>query len=108
MSALKDNHPQRCEDVCLWLDTAANKGALSIHEIIDKDHARLDIRRYSLSCAIAGLLQKSEWAGLQTANRVESLRLIGNKTSTDYLRCAVTLSEILAVFLLVSSEYTHL
>jgi predicted transposase YbfD/YdcC len=81
--ALKDNHPQLCDDVRLWLDTEADKDALKIHETVDKDHGRLEIRRYSLSSDIAWLLQKPEWMGLQAVGRVESTRIIDNKTSTE-------------------------
>ena len=47
--ALKDNHPQLCEDVSLWLDTEATKGALKVFETVEKDHGRIEIRRYVLS-----------------------------------------------------------
>ncbi len=82
--ALKDNHPQLSEDVSLWLDTETNKGALNIHETIDKDHGRIEIRRHTLSTDIGWLEQKSEWIGLKAVGRVESIRIIGDKTSTEY------------------------
>jgi hypothetical protein len=62
---LKDNHPQLCEDVSLWLDTQTSKGALAIQETIEKDHGRIEIRRYTLSTNISWLEQKPEWIGLQ-------------------------------------------
>ena len=44
--ALKDNQPQLREDVSLWLDTEAGKEeALTVHETLDKDHGRIEIRR---------------------------------------------------------------
>jgi len=82
--ALKDNHPTLCEEVRLWLDTEAAKGALPVHETVEKDHGRIEIRRYSLSSDIAWLEQKSEWASLCTVGRVESIRTIGAKTSTEH------------------------
>jgi predicted transposase YbfD/YdcC len=82
--ALKDNHPQLCDNVSLWLNTEADKGALIVHETVDKDHGRLEIRRYRLSRDISWLSQKPEWAGLQAVGRVKSIRIIGNKTSTEY------------------------
>ena len=84
MLALKDNHPHLSDDVRLWLDTQAHQATLPIHETIDKDHGRLEIRRLTLSTDIDWLEQKTEWAGLQAVGRVESIRTIGNKTSIDY------------------------
>jgi len=56
--ALKDNHPQLREDVGLWLDTEAARGALAVHETLDKDHGRIEIRRYVLSDGLDWLAQK--------------------------------------------------
>ena len=90
--ALKDNHPQRSEDVRLWLDTEAARGRLRPQETVEKDHGRLEIRRYVLSDAIDWLPQKPEWVGLPAVGRVESTRLVGDKTTTDYryYRCSFT------------------
>ena len=90
--ALKDNHPTLCEDVRLWLDTENAQGRLPVHETIDKNHGRLEIRRYSLSADIEWLTQKPEWAGLKAIGRVESTRIIGNKTSVEhrYYLCSFT------------------
>lgn len=82
--ALKDNHPTLCEDVKLWLDTENTHRRLPIHETIDKNHGRLEIRRYSLSADMEWLAQKTEWAGLHAVGRVESTRIIGDKTSIEY------------------------
>jgi predicted transposase YbfD/YdcC len=82
--ALKDNHPQLCDDVSLWLDTEADKNRLPVLETLDKDHGRIEIRRHTLSSDIDWLGQKPEWAGLQAVGRVESTRIVGDKTSTEY------------------------
>ncbi|CAK0768807.1 hypothetical protein CCP3SC5AM1_580012 [Gammaproteobacteria bacterium] len=47
--ALKDNHPQLGEDVSLWLDTEADKGYVVVHETVEKEHGRIELRRYVLS-----------------------------------------------------------
>lgn len=88
--ALKDNHKDLCEDVRLWLDTETAAGRLAIHETVDKDHGRIEIRRYGLSAGIDWLEQKSEWKGLAAVGRVESMRIIGNKTTveTRYYLCS--------------------
>jgi len=87
--ALKDNHKTLCEDVSLWLDTETAAGRLPIHEVVAKDHGRIEIRRCCLSAQIDGLEQKPEWQGLVAVGRVESTRIIGEKTSVEtryYLR----------------------
>ena len=90
--ALKDNHPTLCEDVQLWLDTEVACGRLPIHETIEKDHGRIEIRRYTLSNQIDWLEAKPDWAGLQAVGRVESIRIIGDQTSTEhrYFLCSLT------------------
>jgi len=88
--ALKDNHPTLCEDVRLWLDAEAAKGALPARETVEKDHGRIETRRYSLSGDLEWLGQKPEWAGLRAVGRVESVRIVGGKTSTEcrYYLCS--------------------
>jgi predicted transposase YbfD/YdcC len=82
--ALKDNHPQLSEDVRLWLDTEVLQGRLPVHETLEKDHGRIEIRRYHLSDAIAWLPQQLEWRGLRAVGRVESTRIVGEKTTTEH------------------------
>jgi predicted transposase YbfD/YdcC len=90
--ALKDHHPTLCEDVQLWLDTEVACGRLPIQETIEKDHGRIEIRRYTLSNPIDWLEAKPDWAGLQAVGRVESIRIIGDQTSTEhrYFLCSLT------------------
>jgi predicted transposase YbfD/YdcC len=80
---LKDNHPTLCEDVQLWLDTEVGRGHLPVLETVEKDHGRIEIRRYALSHQIDWLEAKPDWAGLQAVGRVESTRIIGEKTTTE-------------------------
>ena len=88
--ALKDNHPTLCEDVRLWLDTEVACGRLPIQETIEKDHGRIEIRRYAVSSQIDWLEAKPDWAGLQAVGRVESTRIIGDHASTEcrYFLCS--------------------
>jgi len=90
--ALKDNHPTLYDDVRLWLDTEAAAGRLLPHETLEKDHGRIEIRRYVLSEQIEWLESKSAWAGLQAVGRVESLRMIGDQTTIEhrYYLCSHT------------------
>ncbi len=87
---LKDNHPTLCEDVQLWLDTEVARGCLPVQETLEKDHGRIEIRRFALSPQIDWLDVKSDWAGLQAVGRVESTRIIGDQVSTEcrYFLCS--------------------
>jgi len=44
----------------------------------------MEIRRYALSSQLDWLEAKPDWAGLQAVGRVESTRIIGNQSSTEY------------------------
>jgi hypothetical protein len=90
--ALKENHKRLCEDVRLWLETETATGRLPVHETVDKDHGRIEIRRCSLSAQIDWLAQKPEWKGLAAMGRVESTRILGDKTTveTRYYLCSFT------------------
>jgi predicted transposase YbfD/YdcC len=92
--ALKDNHPTLCDDVKLWLDTETEKGHLEVHETIEKDHGRIEIRRYVLSTDIEWLLKQHDWTGLKAVGRIESTRIIDDQTSTDYRYYLVSLSDL--------------
>lgn len=88
--ALKDNHPTLSEDVTLWLDTQAGRGALPVRVTVEKDHGRIEVRRYHLSSDLDWLESKAEWTGLSAVGRIESLRTINGKTTTEcrYYLCS--------------------
>jgi predicted transposase YbfD/YdcC len=90
--ALKDNHPTLHDDVRLYLATEVSQGRLAVLETVEKDHGRIETRRYGLSTQMDGLEQKREWAGLLAVGRVESIREGGDKTSTEcrHYLCSVT------------------
>lgn len=92
--ALKDNHPTLCEDVRLWLDTEAAAGRLTALETTGKDHGRIEIRRYVLSDRIEWLTPQAEWAGLQAVGRVESTRIVGDRTTTEYRYFLCSFAEV--------------
>ena len=67
------------------------RGHLPVLETVEKDHGRIEIRRYALSHPIDWLEAKPDWAGLQAVGRVESTRIIGEKTTTEcrYFLCSL-------------------
>ena len=90
--ALKDNHRELCEDVTLWLDSQGQAGRLDVHhDTPDKDHGRIEVRRYALSRDIDWLEQKPQWAGLKAVGMVESQRHVGECISTErrYYLCSI-------------------
>lgn len=90
--ALKDNHPTLREEVQLHLDCEIAQGRLAVQQTVEKDHGRIETRRYALSTQLEWLEDKPQWAGLAALGRVESIRQIGEKTSTEYryYLCSVT------------------
>lgn len=95
--ALKNNHPTLYDDVFLWLNTQYDKGCLDIHETIDKDHGRIEVRRYALSTDIEWLAYQSDWVGLKAVAMVESTRMVGEMISTErryYLSSLTDLSQV--------------
>ena len=77
--SLKRNHEHLYDDVKLWLDTQFDSGNLPVNETVDKDHGRIEVRRYALSTKIDWLDNKSDWTGLSAVAMVESTRSIGER-----------------------------
>ena len=74
----------------LRLDTEVARGHLTALETVEKDHGRIEIRRYAFGDRIDWLEAKPDWAGLEAVGRVESTRIIGEHTSTEcrYFLCS--------------------
>jgi predicted transposase YbfD/YdcC len=88
--ALKDNHPNLCEGAALFVEHAAKQkyADLTTRSITtnDKDHGRIETRRYrlvDLPQGIAWADEKREWPGLLSIGIAQSTRQIGEKTSTE-------------------------
>lgn len=91
--ALKQNHPTLFEEASLWIDDQTRQGRVRVLETLDKDHGRLEIRRYSLSSELDWLTSRHEWAGLAAVGRVESIRQVGSRPASSevrYFLCSIT------------------
>ena len=87
--ALKGNHETVQEEVKSFLDaTVAEKNAqpvrpspaaatLAVLETVEKDHGRIETRRYYQSVALDWFADRSKWEGLQSVGLVEAIREIG-------------------------------
>jgi predicted transposase YbfD/YdcC len=81
--ALKDNHKTRHEDVRLFLDTELAHDRLDVLETVNKDHGRIETRRYALSDAIVWLEGRDQWPGLTAVGGVEARREINGEVETE-------------------------
>lgn len=81
--ALKHNHKTLYEEVSLWLNTQFDNTKLPMIKTIDKDHGRLETRRYCLSTELDWLQDKENWTNLNAVVLVESVRESQDKTTTE-------------------------
>jgi predicted transposase YbfD/YdcC len=96
--ALKGNQETVHEEVKSFLDAAlAEKQApgppgvkpsksaetLAGLETIEKDHGRLEIRRYYQSAELDWFADRSKWEGLKSVGMVESIREVDGKTTVE-------------------------
>jgi predicted transposase YbfD/YdcC len=87
--ALKGNHETVQEEVKSFLEaTVAEKHSkpakpsraachLTELETVEKDHGRIETRRYSQSAELDWFADRAQWAGLQSVGMVEAIREIG-------------------------------
>jgi predicted transposase YbfD/YdcC len=91
--ALKGNQGQCYEEIKSYLDDAVarhpetaptrkNAVPLAHQETVEKDHGRLETRRYWQSGELAWFVGKGEWEGLRSVGLVESVRQVGQAAPT--------------------------
>jgi predicted transposase YbfD/YdcC len=96
--ALKGNHEKVHEEVKSFLDATLlevqaprPKGAklgsvaaaLASVQKVEKDHGRLEIRRYYQSDHLSWFADRLKWEGLKSVGMVESIREVDGKTTTE-------------------------
>jgi len=96
--ALKGNHETVHEEVKTFLDeTLAEKqgprlpgtplspaaATLATWETVEKDHGRLEIRRYYQSTHLEWFADLKEWEGLRSVGLVEAIREIGGQKTAE-------------------------
>ena len=85
--ALKGNHGILHDDVKFFLDDSIKNNFKNIkhdyYETFDKNHGRIEKRKYWITDEITWLDQKCEWSKLNAIGVVESSRTIGNETKTE-------------------------
>ena len=85
--AVKDNQPNLAESIREFFATGqANHWANVKHdcyETVEKDHGRIEVRRYYAFGHLDSLSNPEQWPGLKMFGVVQSERTIKGKTSTD-------------------------
>lgn len=83
--ALKGNQGTTFAEVKSFLDDAIQRkeSHLVTLETIDKEHGRLEVRRYWQTEKLAWFADRAEWEGLQSVGVVEARRTINGKESVE-------------------------
>lgn len=80
--SLKQNHKTLHEDVSLWLNDQVQRHPEDVIEEVNKDHGRIETRRYYLNTDISWLEQAGNWCGLKGVGMVECTREIKGERET--------------------------
>jgi predicted transposase YbfD/YdcC len=93
--ALKGNQEVVHEEVKSFLDVAVAERAaqprrpsraaatLAVWETVEKDHGRIEIRRYYQSAVLDWFADRAKWAGLQTVGMVEAIREVNGQRTVE-------------------------
>jgi len=84
--AVKDNQPTRAESITDFVsafEAAPGKTPHQFHEVVEKDHGRLAVRRCHVFDPLDGLLAPNRWPDLKSFARISRERTIHGKTSVE-------------------------
>ena len=85
--ALKGNHEKVHEEVRDFLLDARGRGfagvAHDFHETVEKDHGRIETRRYWITGEIDWFEDRGKWEGLRSVGMVERIREIGGEATRE-------------------------
>jgi len=83
--ALKGNQGTLRDDVQLYLEQQLSQpqATLLYHETTDKDHGRIEVRRYWQTTTVDWLGQKPDWQGLHSIGLVEAERHVDGKVTLE-------------------------
>ncbi len=86
--ALKGNQGTLYEEVDSFLRWAHARDfaqvAHTTYRTVEKDHGRIEERRYWLVSEVAWLVPTAHWPGLQSLGLVEATRTVGEKTTVEH------------------------
>lgn len=85
--ALKGNQAVLHQEVKEFLDDAHARHFAKIphqyHQVVEKDHGRIETRRYWVTDQIAWMADRDQWENLHSIGLVEATRQIGEQTTTE-------------------------
>lgn len=85
--ALKGNHGTLHAEVKSAFEDAHARGFLGVpHTVastVEKDHGRIETRKYWITDKIGWLADRAEWEGLRSIGMVEAIREINGKATTE-------------------------
>jgi predicted transposase YbfD/YdcC len=85
--ALKANHEVLHAEIASFLDDALDHPehlpAASRHETLEKDHGRIETRRYLCTDALDWLADRGKWTALRSVAVVEAERTLGDQTTRE-------------------------
>lgn len=108
--AVKANQPTLLEQIERFFTYHIPRGfpkyQHDYYEATDGDHGRIEVRKYWTSSDISWLNWERIWPGMKSIGVVESIRIIGNKTSTE-LRYYISSIESLKAKKLAITSRAH-
>jgi predicted transposase YbfD/YdcC len=85
--ALKGNQTVLHQEVKEFLDDALSRHFAQLphqyHQTVEKDHGRLETRRYWVTDQIGWMADRDQWENLHSIGLVEATRQIGEQTTTE-------------------------
>jgi predicted transposase YbfD/YdcC len=85
--ALKGNQGTLHAEVQEFLDDAQTRGFAGVAhqfvETVEKDHGRIETRRYWITEQIGWLADKDQWEALRSVGMVEAVREVNGRTTTE-------------------------
>jgi len=89
--ALKGNHGTARDEVGLFMDELVERWkkdplsvpGLDFYETVEKDHGRIETRRFWQSCDVDWFEDRGDWEGLRGFGVVESVRDVGGTVSVE-------------------------
>lgn len=83
--ALKGNQETVHQEVKAFLDAAVagKEFRVAFWETTEKDHGRIETRRYYQSAALDWFVDRAKWEGLKTVGMVEAIREMGSQRTVE-------------------------
>lgn len=91
--ALKGNHPLLHQEVVEYFEHAQQDRTIDarppqMHEVVDKAHGRLEVRRTFCTDDLDWMTERTRWKGLRSIVMVERERTVGDATTLEKAYCA--------------------